>query len=219
MIWPAFEVKAKLESFSGHDPLWKMARGIQWWEESLEILTNSSPSDLLVMDESTEMPWLTVDHSTLLFPILATQAIERYQLRPIIEAVKEIRCIEDFDARSSRAKIDFYRKWYHSQTKHPMISLEGFLKQTGKSGNVDSLGPMRRAADTQESLEESIFRCLDAESFLQALPDQDREIIELRKQGWTQGEIAEHLKYHTHSAVSKRIAAIAQRYRDFLSDP
>ena len=35
-------------------------------------------------------------------------------------------CAKDFDFRKSNQKTDFIRQWYHTRTKHPMISLEEF---------------------------------------------------------------------------------------------
>lgn len=217
LVWPAFEVKAKLESFSGYDPLWKLARAIQLWEESLEIYTHSKPIDLLHMDQSIDFPWLTVDHATLLLPSLAYRAIDRHGLRPLIDAVKEMRCIEDFDERASRAKIDFHRKWYHTQTKHPMVSLEALFPYQKDASRAEALDDLLQITDQAANPEEHVCHRLTMESFLKSLSKQEQEILLLRQQGFTQNEIAEKLYYQTHSAVSKRIANIKTKYHNFIA--
>ena len=49
------------------------------------------------------------------------------------------------------------------------------------------------------------------------LTDYDREILQLRMQGYTEKEIAEKVGYKTASAVHKRIAKIANIYEDFVT--
>ncbi|MBQ8278236.1 MAG: hypothetical protein IJZ23_00165 [Roseburia sp.] len=48
------------------------------------------------------------------------------------------------------------------------------------------------------------------------LTDTDREILQLRIQGYTEQEIADKVGYKTASAVHKRIAHIANAYEDFV---
>lgn len=219
LVWPAFEVKGNLESFSGYDPLWKLARAIQLWEEALEIYTRCKPIDLLYMDQRVDFPWLTLEHSTLLLPSLAYRAIDRHGLRPLIDAVKEMRCIEDFDDRASRVKIDFHRKWYHTQTKHPMVSLEALLpyQQDGGKTGAEALDAVLHLIDETGSPEERICDRLAMEAFIKSLSKQEQEILLLRYRGFTQSQIAEKLNYQTHSAVSKRMAAIKTKYAKFNS--
>ncbi len=45
-----------------------------------------------------------------------------------VPVAMECRCFEDFDQRKSSQKTDFIRKWYHTRTKYPQISMEDFLK-------------------------------------------------------------------------------------------
>ena len=74
------------------------------------------------------------------------------------------------------------------------------------------------ASDPAAQYEDAVCSKLDIEKFYQSLKPLDREILELRIQGYTYQEIAEKIKYKTHSAVLKRINRIAEQYLDFTDE-
>lgn len=229
LVWPAFEVKAHLESFSGDDPLWRLARAIGLCGETLNQLLRPNLMQTLIQNPTIEMPWLTLETATQLFASLAYRAIDEHNLRPMIDTVKQMRCAEDFDDRSSRAKIDFNRKWYHSQTKHPMVSLETLqtteetaLRNGEKSRQIDA---DFRTSDVFDKfmpstdvhyMDDRILWRMDLKQLKESLTEKERTILDLRLQGFTQVEIAELLGYSTHSAVTKRLASIGRQYRAFM---
>ena len=53
------------------------------------------------------------------------------------------------------------------------------------------------------------------ERFLTTLPERDRQIVQLRQDGYTYVEIADALGYGNHSGVIKRIEAVKKKYRDY----
>ena len=57
----------------------------------------------------------------------------------------------------------------------------------------------------------------DAERFLSELPEKDRQILQLRLEGFTLEEIAERLGYKNHSGVLKRIRKIGESYQQYAN--
>ena len=57
----------------------------------------------------------------------------------------------------------------------------------------------------------------DAERFLAELPEKDRQILQLRLEGFTLEEIAERLGYKNHSGVLKRIRKIGEAYQQYAN--
>ena len=138
-------------------------------------------------------------------------AMHRYNLQALLDTVKQNRCAEDFDDRYSTQKIDFIRKWYHTRTKHPQISLDEFQQAYAEEHN-DTWWDV---PDTQQDMEQTVVDCADADLFIQALDPKDLEILQLRNKGHSLEEIAQMLGYKTHSAVLKRIQKLGEKYQEF----
>lgn len=51
------------------------------------------------------------------------------------------------------------------------------------------------------------------ERFLKTLPLKDRQIVELRQDGFTYEEIADKLGYKNHSGVIKRVEAVKRNFK------
>ena len=58
----------------------------------------------------------------------------------------------------------------------------------------------------------------DVERFLTGLNEKDREIFQLRSQGWTMEEIAAKLGYKNHTGVLKRLKKIGEAYQKYVGD-
>lgn len=95
---------------------------------------------------------------------------------------------EDFSNRKQNyPKQDFNRKWNHTRTKTQVVLMS----------DVDEKYPTEDAFDIAE-----------AKAVIGALPEEDRKILLLHIQGYTQEEIAKKLGYKTHSAVGKKLKKI-----------
>ena len=127
----------------------------------------------------------------------------------ILDALQGNRAFEDFNESilENHDKIDFERQWYHLRTKvGEMLSLEELCEQTG---GID-------AYITPEG-DEIDFRDVFA-AFYQIIDDSERTIIKEFAAGKTYQEIAEVLGYKTHSAISKKIAKMKDKYHAVLQD-
>jgi hypothetical protein len=165
------------------------------------------PDDLT--DEEVKM---VVDKVTDLFLTEMMSLMMQSQSVPeILGVAKKNGAHEDFNPNvaENRDKIDFDRKWDHIRTK------------LGKPLSLDELSTSNPSA-----LEEGrgMFDTSDEEydilenQFLDSLNGTDREIYLMRKQGFTQQEIAERLGYKSHSAVTKRMEKMKKALIDFCAD-
>ena len=211
-VWPAFGISTYMECFSGHDPMWRLAHATHIWEEAFEHLSGVTPQSL-AKSAKKEQRWLDTEEFESIMLRIGIYGINKNNLVPCIQAVKEMRCIEDYDNRYSNAKIDFYRKWYHTRTRFETISLDQLADKQSSDNMKAELGYF--ITNRGAVFEEASCSKIDAQRFYEMLNPRDREILEMRVNGDTYQEIADALGYSTHSAVLKRINRIAEQYLDY----
>lgn len=222
-IWESFGVSPYIHCFSGHDPLFKLAYMLDLWADSLNVV-DLSVKDLLQLPVDVEMPWLSIVQSQKVFYIIGNYSIDKHNLRPVIDCVKQHRCHEDYDDRMSNPKKDFYRKWYHSRAMTKVVSIEELMKKAGLQsvGNEEYYSLIDQVVEYNNlNSEHTTIYKMDLERYLNRLDDKDTEILALKYSGYTQNEIADRLGYKTHSAVGKRISGyIRKEYLDYFAwDP
>ena len=202
-----------MEIFSGDEPAWKLAHRPGIWVRSLQECGYMPPMEAFMASDDFDyvfnfMSWKSVSY---MLSIAVPWAVQSNNLQPVIDTAKEFRCFEDFDNRESNQKIDFVRKWYHTRTKHPQISLEGYQEHCKKYyDDIEWEIP-----DPISSFEEEIEEKVDVGRFLSTLEDKDKQILQMRAEGYTNQEIADRLGYKTHSAIVKRIKKLGRMYQDF----
>ena len=123
---------------------------------------------------------------------------------------KKIPQHEDFTEKLSQDKINFYNKWTHAKTKLGTPLLFSELSEEEATG----IEGARNFFDNNPA-EEQRYKFL-REEFAKTLNSTDREIYYLAEQGYKQKEIAQHLGYKTHSAVSKRMKIMYKDFKKFL---
>ena len=97
---------------------------------------NVIPPSSRLLRMNGDIDWVTEEEANDILLWLVPQTMAHYEMGPVIAIAEEYRCFEDFDTRASNQKKDFYRKWYHTQTQHPQISLEGSRRITPKNTTV-----------------------------------------------------------------------------------
>ena len=198
------------EIFSINEPSWRLAQAIQIWiNEILELNLIPTFREYCV-NTNIFIPFAPIEVVSDIMYKAVTSAVKRYNLQPIIDTAKEYRCFEDFDDRNSNQKIDFYRKWYHTRTKHPQISLEGY-----QEWYMEMYDDTFEIEDPISSFEDEVVENIDVQTFLSTLDEKDKQILQMREDGFTYKEIAEKVGFKTHSAVGKRINKIGIMYQDF----
>lgn len=127
------------------------------------------------------------------------------------EVVQQHRCFEDYDRRHSRVKIDFWRRWYHTRTKHPLTASVDVIKSMG-------VEPHAMQSNTDHEFEDAVWSSYEVERFMQRLSETDRQILYLRMQKRPFAEIARRLGFKTHSAVLKRVRKIGKAYERYMGE-
>ena len=90
-----------------------------------------------------------------------------------------------------------------------MVSLEEFQEDYKKKHNDAEWDVIDESFD----LEGDTAAKVDVESFMATLSETDRQLLELRVEGFTYQEIADKVGYKTHSAVKKRIDKIGRLFQ------
>ena len=114
------------EIYSINEPSWRLAQTIQIWINEIFELDLIPRFEEYCVNTRIFIPFAPIEVVSDIMYTAVTSAVKRYNLQPIIDTAKEYRCFEDFDDRNSNQKIDFIRKWYHTRTKHPQVSYEGY---------------------------------------------------------------------------------------------
>ena len=201
-----------MEILSGYSPAWKIAHAPDIWIDEL-TRTGILPTFETLFHKPKEnlyFGFVPIEEISFHMSNIVQSAVKRHDLQAILDTEKEYRCFEDFDYRESNQKIDFIRKWYHTRTKHPQISLEGYQEQLKTYyDDVEWEIP-----DPISSFEEEVEARVDVNKFLSKIDDKDKQILQMRAEGYTNQEIADRLGYKTHSAVVKRIKKLGKKYQE-----
>ena len=125
----------------------------------------------------------------------------------IAEVCNDYPAFEDFDSeKRSRASIDHYRKWYHTQTK------VGYMHSADVVLNADP-----EAERAMERVINNVSYVQLRESFCATLNDLDKKIFCLRERGYSQTEIARILGFESQGTVSKRLRKLKEKFKEFIN--
>ncbi|NLE04353.1 MAG: sigma-70 family RNA polymerase sigma factor [Crenarchaeota archaeon] len=221
-VWSAFGINPYIHCFSGYDPLFKLANDLNLWIDAYNDLYSSIKDILKYQFITVFIPFLSDEQAQDVFDRIGTRGIIKNNLQPIIDCVKANRCHEDYDARTSNPKRDFYRSWYHTRAKTKVVSLDAINEnsnKTSKNSSKDHDDISNLVIDySKTNFEHSAIYKMDLERYMALLNKKDAEIFTLKYDGYTQNEIAEKLGFKTHSAVSKRINnEIRDKYLEYFS--
>lgn len=98
---------------------------------------------------------------------------------------------------------------YHTRSKKVQtVSLEELMK-SGEDDNIFYL------PDPSQNIKDYVIAKDFVERFFATLTERDRQIVQLRQDGYTYAKIADDLGYGNHSGVIKRIKAVKKKYRDY----
>lgn len=159
------------------------------------------PRGLEKKDLTKEDHRLILQHTLdIIVEVLSGAVMQGQKFTEIYETTKECPAHEDYPNHRTSDKINFHKKWTHSDTEVGcMLPLDETI--TAKSSEVEDLETRLLWHDFCETLSEG-----------------DREILRRRESGQTMEEIAEAFSFANHSAVSKRLKAIHKRFEEYKSD-
>ncbi len=199
------EIPGSFNSYSGDFPLWRLSYTIiPYIREKFEHIGLSFQS-LFNMPRGMEVPFLTYQQFSNLIGSVVPMIVKEQNWQPMIDTIWATRDETDYDFRNSLVKKEFMRKWSHSRTSvGAMLSLDQLMEDAPDS--ITSEGT---------SFEEEVIESQTFEAFTTTLSERDRQILQLKADGFTLKEIAAKVGYQNHSAVSKRIHHISEKYAEY----
>lgn len=210
LAFPHFGFGGWKEHYTGYCPVWRLSYALPLWASLIEQECGWGLQLLFRMKPGTQIPFPDADQVRELFARVMKRAITEQGWQPILDIVREMPCEEDFEKWDTNARKDFLRRWYHTRSKKVQtVSLEGMLE------NSDDDSPIFHIPDSSQNVEEYVIAKDFVERFLETLPLKDRQIVELRQDGFTYEEIADKLGYKNHSGVIKRVEAVKKKLQKY----
>ena len=208
LAFPHFGFGGWKEHYTGYCPVWQLSHALPLWTILLEEETGWGIQQLLQIPSTDVIPFFEPEFISKVMKRVVERGIEQENWQPILDAVKEMPCEEDFERWNTNVRIDFVRKWYHTRSKKvKTISLDECLE--------DDEHGVFYVEDKSAYYEDKVIAEDFCEKFKARLSDKDLMILELRVMGFTYKEIAERLGYTNHSGVIKRITAIEKEYKKY----
>ena len=206
------DIPGEWQNYSGDFPLWRMSYDIiRHFRKKFETELDWSFQRLFTMPEGVDVPWLDWQQFSNLSGNLTDQIIAEQNWQPIIDEIWNTRQVEDYNRGQNAKKRDFMRSWDHSRTaKH--ISLEE-LAENGTKLDDEALFEIE---DPRAEYETKILSQDAVDSFYASLTEEDRTILKMRVEGFTQQQIADKLGFKTTGAVSKRLTKLGVKYEEFV---
>ena len=211
MVWPYMGFGEYMEIYSGYDPAWRFAHCPDYWIQELTNEGILASAGELFKGCHSALDYVPEWQIDIYLRYTVPNVMKKHRMDEIIQVAREYPCFEDFDFRKSNQKTDFIRKWYHTRTRHPMISLEEFQEAYADAHG----GQEYEEPDPSQNVEETAVAQALVDQFKATLSEKDMQILELRMSGDTLEEIAEKLGYKNHSGVLKRIRKIGQAYEAY----
>lgn len=211
LAFPHFGFGGWKEHYTGWCPVWRLSYALPLWVKGVEQITGWGLQVLFRMPPHTPIPFFPPEYVSEIFSLAVKRAIKEQGWQPVLDAVREMPCDEDFEPWDTNVRKDFLRKWYHTRSKRVQtVSLEACIEDEN-SGIHEIADP---AGDFTMQVEAEDF----CQRFKATLSDKDMAILELRVEGQTYEEIADRLGYKNHSGVVKRMEAIKKRFIQYEKD-
>lgn len=209
LAFPHFGFGGWKEDYTGIFPVWQLSYLVRHWCQQLEIETGWGLQRLVSFPSHMYVRFFDPNEVDRVMRIIVQKTIEQQHWQPILDAIREMPCEEDFEPHKSNVRKDFYRKWYHSRSKRvQMVSLESC-----KTNNRNDIHKMMEAPFEDGVISEDFCK-----RFKETLSEKDMEILELRLAGLRYEEIGKRLGYKNHSGIVKRIRAIAKAFRAYENE-
>lgn len=126
MVWPYMGFGEYMEIYSDYDPAWRFAHCPDYWIQELTDEGILASVGELFKGCHSELGYVPEWQIDIYLRYIVPNVMKKHRMDEIIQVAREYPWFEDFDFRKSNQKTDFIRQWYHTRTKHPMISLEEF---------------------------------------------------------------------------------------------
>jgi len=153
MVWPYFGIKNRHEAYSGYAPPYILSHSPSLWVS--EMINQKIIPDSVTLAKTLwadGVGFMKIEEVSSIMQWFVPTVIEKYNMQVVFDVTAKMSCFEDFDFRDSFMKQDFFRKWYHTRTRHPMVSLEEM--QTNEHGEYISLETQSKSGRPSENVSE-----------------------------------------------------------------
>lgn len=212
LAWPHMGVRGRMEDYSGYDPFWIVAHAAPLWIEALEAY-RLLPSAIDFYRQTLPTPDEHFGFSP--YEIVAAnmeavvpRVMEQNGFDQMYAYIHAHRCHEDFAARPSWDKTNFYVRWHHMDTKHPTLDSTEVLRMTNRS-TPDF------CVNADGELEDAVWDRIEAQAFWDSLSKEDQTLLWLRWNDVKQEDVAKALGLATQGAIAKRIQRIGRRFEQY----
>ena len=211
LAFPHFGFGGWKEHYTGLCPVWRLSYSLPLWAKGVERVRGWGLQSLFRLPPDFEMPFFDPEDVKAVMGQVVRQTIEEQGWGPMLEAVREMPCDEDFEPWDTNVRKDFLRKWYHTRSKRVQtVSLEACMED--EESGIHSLPDP--AGDFTGQVEGEDF----CQRFKATLSEKDVAIMELRVERYGYKEIADKLGYKNHSGVIKRMEAIKKRFIQYENE-
>jgi hypothetical protein len=215
LAFPHFGFGGWKEHYTGHSPVWQLSYALSLWATLLEEETGWGLQRLFKIPSTDIIPYFEPDFIKEVMSRVVKRAISDQGWQPILDAVREMPCYEDFENWDTNVRTDFIRKWYHTRSKKvKMISLESLMDSEDDEGEIIEFSVADPRCDIAALVESEDY----CQRFKARLSEKDRTILELREDGYTYKEVAEMLGYKNHSGVIKRMEAVKKEFLKYREE-
>jgi len=202
IMWACLGMKGWVSDYSEDDPMYKLIHDPDTWLKVLAVLGYDTDWLATKSISVVEIPYPSMEDAAERFVKLAYCFWNHADIKAaeVYEIVRTHRAHTDFAFRESNAKIDFYRSYYHTQSKIETVSYEQNKFKLDQTSQMD-VGLQN--VDIHDSWNHLCTR-------LQG--KHDETIFKMTFLGYTQKEIADYVGYKDQGAVSKRLKYILAEY-------
>ena len=96
LAFPHFGFGGWKEHYTGYFPVWRLSYSLPLWAKGVERETGWGLQAMFRLPPDFEIPFFDPEYVRALFEAVVKQAIEEQGWRPMLEAVREMPCDEDF---------------------------------------------------------------------------------------------------------------------------
>jgi hypothetical protein len=128
LVFPHFGFGGWKEHYTGYCPVWQLSYALKLWAKLLEEETGWGLQKLFRIPSSESIPFFDTDYIKETMRRVVKRGIKEQNMQPILDAVREMPCDEDFEKWHTNVRKSFLRKWYHTRSKRVQtVSLESCI--------------------------------------------------------------------------------------------
>ena len=117
LVFPHFGFGGWKEHYTGYCPVWQLSYALRLWAKLVEQESGWGLQLLFSMKPGTQIGFPDEQQVQELFARVVKRGIEEQGWQPLLDAVRELPCDEDFEKWDTNVRKDFLRKWYHTRSK------------------------------------------------------------------------------------------------------